>query len=419
MKYRVLRLAASIFLSVAVSAAATAFRDSSVFRVHFRQGSSSVEAAYGCNPDVLDSIAGRVRVSGVDGSRRFLRIEAGASPEGSREFNRRLAAARASSVMAYVRTLADFPDSLAEVVSDGVDWAGLERLVEDCDGMPCRTDVLAVLREMPADERLRAIKALCNGRPYRYMYDNLFPALRGASVGVYEVPVPGAHTVRAFRMPQTGIGIVLPKGTDIRPATVSAGACHPPAGKPFYMALKTNMLYDALLVPNVGAEFYVGGGWTVGGGWMYAWWKKGDAHRYWRIYGGELAVRRYFGRRAAEKPLTGHHAGVYGQMLTYDFQNGGRGYMGGVPGGTLFEKANYAAGLEYGYSLPVGRRLNIDFTIGVGYMWGRYMEYRRIDDCDVWQSTRRRRWFGPTKAEISLVWLLGRDNYNKGKGGGR
>ena len=100
--------------------------------------------------------------------------------------------------MAYVRTLADFPDSLAEVVSDGVDWAGLERLVEDCDGMPCRTDVLAVLREMPADERLRAIKALCNGRPYRYMYDNLFPALRGASVGVYEVPVPGAHTVRAF-----------------------------------------------------------------------------------------------------------------------------------------------------------------------------------------------------------------------------
>ena len=48
MKYRILLLAASIFfLSVAVSAAATAFRDSSVFRVHFPQGSSSVEAAYG------------------------------------------------------------------------------------------------------------------------------------------------------------------------------------------------------------------------------------------------------------------------------------------------------------------------------------------------------------------------------------
>ncbi|MCD8273384.1 MAG: DUF3575 domain-containing protein, partial [Alistipes sp.] len=28
-------------------------------------------------------------------------------------------------------------------------------------------------------------------------------------------------------------------------------------------------------------------------------------------------------------------------------------------------------------------------------------------------------WFGPTKAEISLVWLLGRGNYNEKKGGAR
>ncbi len=112
------------------------------------------------------------------------RIEAGASPEGSREFNRRLAAARASSVMAYVRTLADFPILWLRWYRTVSTGRVLERLVEDCDGMPCRTDVLAVLREMPADERLRTIKALCNGRPYRYMYDNLFPALRGASVGV-------------------------------------------------------------------------------------------------------------------------------------------------------------------------------------------------------------------------------------------
>ena len=85
------------------------------------------------------------------------------------------------------------------------------------------------------------------------------------------------------------------------------------------------------LFRNVGAEFWsAADGLSAADGCMRGG-KKADAHRYWRIYGGELAVRRYFGRRAAEKPLTGHHAGVYGQMLTYDFQNGGRGYMGGVP----------------------------------------------------------------------------------------
>ena len=71
-----------------------------------------------------------------------------------------------------------------------------------------------------------------------------------------------------------------------------------------------------------------------------------------------------------------------------------------------------------GYSHPVGRRLNLDFTIGVGYFGGKYKKYRHIDDCYVWQSTHRLRWFGPTKAEISLVWLPWRGR-NGQKGGAR
>ena len=59
--------------------------------------------------------------------------------------------------------------------------------------------------------------------------------------------------------------------------------------------------------------------------------------------------------------------------------------MGGKPGGTLWDKMNWAAGVEYGYSLPVARRLNIDFTIGVGYWGGTYHEYKPVDDCYVWQ----------------------------------
>lgn len=90
--------------------------------------------------------------------------------------------------------------------------------------------------------------------------------------------------------------------------------------------------------------------------------------------------------------------------------------MGGKPGGTLWEKMNYAVGLEYGYSLPVTRRLNLDFVISVGYWGGEYHKYTPIDDCYVWKETRQRHWFGPTKAEISLVWLIGRGYCNE-KGG--
>ena len=100
-------------------------------------------------------------------------------------------------------------------------------------------------------------------------------------------------------------------------------------------------------------------------------------------------------------------------MLTYDFELGGRGYLG--------DRWSWGAGIEYGYSLPVARRINIDFSLGLGYLGGEYKEYLPMDGHYVWQATRNRHWVGPTKAEITFVWLLGYGNTNpdKEKGGRR
>lgn len=183
-------------------------------------------------------------------------------------------------------------------------------------------------------------------------------------------------------------------------------------GRDFYMDIRTNMLYDAALVPNIGVDFYLGKNFSVGGNWMYAWWSKDSAHRFWRLYGGDINARWWFGPDARRKPLTGHHLGVYAQMLTYDFEFGNKGYMGGLPGGSIWDRANWGAGVEYGFSLPVARRINIDFSLGIGYLGGKALDYWVIDGHYVWQSTKKRHWFGPTKAEISLVWLIGNGNYN-------
>ncbi len=180
---------------------------------------------------------------------------------------------------------------------------------------------------------------------------------------------------------------------------------------PFRIALKTNLLYDALLVPNVGAECYLGRDWSVSANGMLAWWSKDSKQHYWRIYGGEVELRKWFGSKAETKPLTGHHLGIYTQIIAYDFELGGKGYMA--------DPWNYTVGISYGYSHPIARRLNLDFTIGIGYMGGEYKKYKPVDDCYVWQYTKQRHWIGPTKAEVTLVWLLGKDNYNKEKGGKR
>lgn len=122
-------------------------------------------------------------------------------------------------------------------------------------------------------------------------------------------------------------------------------------------------------------------------------------------------MRLWLGKKAERKPLTGHHLGIYAQMLTYDIEFGGKGYMG--------PRWSYGGGLEYGFSLPVAKRLNIDFSIGVGYLDGYYYKYLPIDGHYVWQSTKKRHWIGPTKAEISLIWLIGRGNCNNRKGGAK
>lgn len=288
--------------------------------------------------------------------------------------------------------------------------------------MPHKEEAVDVMRNVPeftydnkgvlVDSRKKHLMELQYGRTWHYMHKHFFDQIRNASVilvTVRQKPVIEEKSV----VKEEPVVPVPTDTTSVVEKTDTGVVVSPETSKPFYMALKTNMLYDVLAVPNIGVEFYLGKNWSISGNWMYGWWKKNSSHRYWRIYGGDIAVRYWFGKKASEKPLTGHHVGVYGQAFTYDFEWGGKGYMGGEPGGTLWDKTNYAAGVEYGYSLPVANRLNIDFMLGVGYWGGKYYTYTPLDGHYVWQATktgtgsvpRRRKslWYGFSEEATATI----------------
>ena len=177
--------------------------------------------------------------------------------------------------------------------------------------------------------------------------------------------------------------------------------------KHFTLLIKTNTLYDAALTPNIGLEAGLGNGWSIVGNVMYGWWT--DRSRfYWRAFATDLGVRKYFGNhRTDENSLSGHHLGLYAGMMTWDFEIGGRGYICDYR-----EEWGRYFGIDYGYSLPIARNLNLDFSLGLGYAGGRYMEYLPALNAFpeewhyVWQSTNKLHYFGPTRLEISLVWML-------------
>ena len=396
-------------------------------KIRFRQGYSQLELGFEGNRQALAQIVDSLRVrQDADSIYRLTRIEVigGASPEGSLVMNRRLSQKRANKLFEYLSQYGELPDSMMTFTFLGRDWNGLLRLAEADPDLPYRDETLDFLRDIAdrcrdgekvEDNHVGRLSRFRDGVPYRYMYQHLFPELRTSRLCVWyervwnpekRPPICGEVSFPDPSLePHAPPVVVRPYVEPSDEEEETQPEVQEEPKKPLYVALKNNMLYDALAVPNIGAEVYLGRNWSISGNWMYAWWKTDKHHWYWRTYGGDIAIRKWFGRKAKEKPLTGHHAGLYGQIITYDFETGGRGY--------LADKWSYAAGIEYGYSVPVGRRFNIDFSVGVGYMGGTYKKYLPDKECYVWQSTHQRHWFGPTKAEISLVWLIGRGNYNQ------
>lgn len=396
-------------------------------RIYFRQGYSNLDISIGNNRAVLNRIADSLATSYADSVYQLKNITVigGASPEGSVELNKRLSMQRANVLFDYLSRYGTLPSSSKHFIYLGRDWQGLLKLVILDDNVPYKAEVIQTLNDIisksnddqPIDDNsVWRLMSLRGGEPYRYMYQELFPELRASRMILSYDKIWNPIRIPSIAH-DTHISTTAPELLELTLSPMPVELKKPQ--RPFYMGIKTNMLYDAALVPNIGVEFYLGGNYSFAANWMYAWWKSDSKKWYWRTYGGDVAIRRWLGRKAKEKPLTGHHLGLYGQALTYDLLWNDRGYMAGEPGGDIFDRANFAAGLEYGYSLPIARRLNIDFTLGVGYMWGRYYEYKPVDDCYVWQATKNRRYIGPTKAEISLVWLIGRGNVNAEKGGKR
>lgn len=275
-----------------------------------------------------------------------------------------------------------------------------------------REKVLRILADTSVGPETRKwrLKQLDGGYTWNFLYRRYMPVLRQAVItGIsYSSFTPLAAcrptetmSGSAHRMHENSPGIALAYDGDDRETTDGGG---------FVFAVKTNLLYDAALVPNIGVEASLGKGWAATAGWNYAWWDSDAVHRYWRVYGGEAEVRKYFGKTARKTVLSGHHLGLYGQAFTYDFELGGRGQISDF---------SYGGGIAYGYALPVGKSLNLDFSIGLGYLGGEYKIYDPEDGCYVWKETRQRHWMGPTKAEVSLVWVIGRKGPQWEKGGRR
>lgn len=169
-------------------------------------------------------------------------------------------------------------------------------------------------------------------------------------------------------------------------------------------ALKTNLLFNASLLPNIEIEVPVGKRWSVNGEYIFPWWQF-DGDKYcMQVLMGSLEGRYWLGnqrKRLEKEVLTGHFLGLYAGGGKYDLQWQDNGYQG---------EFFIAAGISYGWAARIARNFHLEFSIGMGLLRTDYRHYHARDNYQtlLWQKNGKYTWFGPTKVKISLVWLLNR-----------
>ncbi|MCC8088894.1 MAG: DUF3575 domain-containing protein [Rikenellaceae bacterium] len=160
-------------------------------------------------------------------------------------------------------------------------------------------------------------------------------------------------------------------------------------------ALKTNFLYWATTTPNLAIEIGTGNKTTLDIVGTYNPWefKDNKKMKHWLV---QPEFRWWLCER-----FNGHFFGAHGHYAEYNF--GGIRQFG--MSHRRYEGNLYGGGISYGYQWVLGRRLNLEATIGVGYAHLRYKKYE-CGDCGEFLGREHKNYFGPTKAGITLVYFI-------------
>lgn len=108
-----------------------------------------------------------------------IEIRGFASPEGSVEYNKRLAQSRAETLKQYIlHHYPMIPASSIHIQNGVIDWDGLSKLVQASD-MNEKQQVIDLINNTPHGEELTLkLKQINGGKTYKYMLENLYPRLR-------------------------------------------------------------------------------------------------------------------------------------------------------------------------------------------------------------------------------------------------
>lgn len=169
--------------------------------------------------------------------------------------------------------------------------------------------------------------------------------------------------------------------------------------RPYHFAVRTNVLYDAMLLPTLGVEWRINTDLGVKLDGSLASWG-GETGKTMKVWLLNPEVRWYLlhGKR--------FYAGVSGSYGEYNIYK----YMVGniLSKDTGYQGSLWSAGLTVGYQLYLSHCFFVDFNLGLGYVRSEYDSFGMIDGVRVYKDRdKSKSFFGPTQVGINLIWTIG------------
>jgi hypothetical protein len=167
------------------------------------------------------------------------------------------------------------------------------------------------------------------------------------------------------------------------------------------LAIKSNLLADAIISPNLGVEMLLSPRWTLDlSAHCQPFQSSNSRHRRHWLLQPEL-------RRWLCNPFAGHFVGVH--LLGGSFDVGGIRY----PFGVFHEMRNYyhdgwlaGCGISYGYHRVLSPHWGIEASVGIGSAYMKYDRYQYGNNGEKETGAEERIYFGPTRIAISLVYMI-------------
>ena len=328
-------------------------------------------------------------------------IYAYSSPEGSPKRNNWLAARRAEAAKVFILSnLSNDSVLLPENIilhPMGENWDGLYEELHANYHLKNRAAVLRIMKSgVPTETKKWRLQNLDGGYTYSWIIRNHMPRLRVATwICIYaQKPDFVAPVVRDYRPDMRSLRI------DTLPLPEMLPLPSVEKRKSAMFALKTNLLYDALTALNVELEVPVGKRFSVMVEDVFPWWSWGpNGHKYClQMWSMGIEPRWWFYRKGMNDRLQGHFVAPYVMSGKYDFQ---------WDTSICYRGYGWSAGLTYGYSMPLCKWLNMEFSMSIGYLNASYQHYQPSPDYEHLYKdpakAGRMSYFGPTKLKVSLV----------------